>query len=238
MCRWTLLGLPVLLTAALLAVPAVADQSDVGKWTDSQKLDDILEKMKTLESVRSELKMIQGDIKTLSGLGDKLKILEDKVKKLESDLNVLLNQLPNVQEQLRKMQQDIDALKGGPRPAPETRLKPPIPPETDLERRLEHIEGGLAQMGAALAEMRRSAPLRLPTVVTPKDGRIVRVVNRAPFPVTVLFDDMPFRVEANGEGQYSPEQDTFTYEVQNSDRPRKTVNLERNGRITLTLNWP
>jgi hypothetical protein len=87
-------------------------------------------------------------------------------------------------------------------------------------------------------ELRRSTALPLPSQVNAKDGRVVRVVNRAPFPVTVLFDDLPFRVDANGEGQFSPETGTFTYEVMNSDKARRTINLDRNRQLTLTLNWP
>src|SRR5687767_11242510 len=117
----TCLGLFLLLTGTLAMVqPAAGDpptMPDVGKWTDSQKLDDILEKMKALDSVRSELKMLDGTVKELLGLRDKIVLLEDKIKKLESDLNVVLNQVPAnqtaIQEQIRKLKQDVEAMRNG-----------------------------------------------------------------------------------------------------------------------------
>jgi hypothetical protein len=129
--------------AAVQPAPADPPTPDVGKWTDSQKLDDILEKMKTLESVRSELKMLDGTIKELMGMRDRIVMLEDKIKKLESDLNVVLNQVPAnqtaIQDQIRKLKQDVEAMRNGATTPPETRFKPNIP-DTDLERRLQNIE--------------------------------------------------------------------------------------------------
>jgi hypothetical protein len=186
--------------------------------------------------------MLEGNIKELLGLRDRVIMLEDKIKKLEGDLNVVLNQVPanqtTVLEQLRKLRQDVDALRNGTAPptGPSSSLKPSGPDPT-VEQRLNDIEGALAQLGGQLNQLRRATALPLPDRVTPKDGRLVRVVNRAPVAVTIMIDDYPFQVAANSEGQFSPETDTFTYEVKNSDRPRKTVNLARNERITLTLNW-
>ncbi len=103
-------------------------------------------------------------------------------------------------------------------------------------------------MGAAMTDIRRATPLPLPPqsneplpTVANKPARRVLVRNRAPFPVTVYLDGMPFVVEPDKTGQYlaNPESDSVTYEVPSSNIPRKTLAFDQ-GRTTreLTISWP
>jgi hypothetical protein len=101
MCRWKLLGMQALLAAALAAGPAAAaDNTDTGKLTDSQKLDEI----------KAQLKEVQDSIKSLESL-------KAEVTKLRSDTTLILG----MQDRISKLEKDLDGLRkqldaaGGPR---------------------------------------------------------------------------------------------------------------------------
>src|SRR5262249_60501085 len=113
-------------------------------------------------------------------------------------------------------------------------------PVGGLEQRLQMVEDTLNQLAPVVSELRRATPIRLATQIgrRPETTRVVRVVNNAPFPVTVLFNDVPYRVEPNPVGEYEPLQDSFTYEVPVSGQPRRTLNLRVGQSQRLTFNWP
>jgi uncharacterized protein YhaN len=261
MNRWTLLGLLALTTC--LAARADDPPLNPAKLTDRQLLEDLQDKMRDtrtrLDTLSEQIKMLENRLKDLGGLGDKFSQTDEQVKKRVTDLELMLNRVlldqKAVLDLLQKQQQAVEDLRRAV-------AAPPLPPAGgatgseaykpmkpleggDVDQRLRRIEEYLAQMGAIVAEMRKVTPVPLPPPPTRplpqetlKTLRRVRVVNKAPFAVTVNFNDLPFKVEANATGDYIADQDTFTYEVVGSDRPRKTVTVGEGQTMTLTLNWP
>jgi hypothetical protein len=255
MRRSTSLALP-LLALLLTALPAAADDpplnTDFSKLTPEQKVEKLMDELKAarakLDTVNQQILMLEDRVKELGGLGDKLSATEMKVNTKFLEVQVLLNKLLADQkiilDTLQKQQTALDDLRrGGPAAPPMTSVSGKLDPA--LEERLQRMERYLEQMGMVMAEVRKVTPVTLPApptqplpTQTEKAMRRVRVVNKAPMAVTVYFNELPFKVEANSTGDYIADQDSVSYEVVGSNNPRKTVTVPEGKTMTLTLNWP
>jgi hypothetical protein len=259
MNRLTRLTIPALVAVSFCSALAWADPptTDTAKWTDRQVLDDLQEKIREsrlkLDVLIGQIQMLDGKLKDLGGLSDKIDQVDRKVDKKVKDLEVMLNQALADQrivlEQLQKQQLAIDDLRriivnGPPPPGGPVGVeafKPPTKPlDPELEQRFQRIEDALGQIRPLIVECRRATPMRLATQIGRQPGttRLVRVVNNAPFPVTVYFNDLPYRVDGQSVGEYEPPQDTFTYEVPSSGEAKKTLTVRVGQSQKLTFAWP